>query len=43
MGSVERGDDVCAVVVFGAREEVGEDVLLPRAMPSADGNVEFQR
>jgi hypothetical protein len=41
---MERRNDVCcAAVVLGAGEEVCEDVLHPRAMPSVDGDVILQR
>ena len=43
MSGVERSEDVGVVVVLGAREEVSEDVLLPRAVPGADGDVVLQR
>jgi hypothetical protein len=43
VSGVERGDDVCVAMQLGAGEEVGEDVLLSRAVPSADGDVELQR
>jgi hypothetical protein len=43
MSGVERGDDVSVGVILGAGEEVGEDVLLPRAVPSTNGDVVLQR
>jgi hypothetical protein len=42
MSCVECGDDVWVGMMLGAGEEVGQDVLLPWAMPSANGDVVLQ-